>query len=129
MNSDSERMNGQLPEKDSGECAEKACENADDRDFGSEFVSDEILCGETEDDCRNGGKIVIAAQKNGGRLDAFAAEHTELTRSAVQRLLLCEAVTVNGRSEKQSMPCAGVILSKFSFRRPCRRSLFRRIFR
>ena len=51
MNSDSERMNGQLPEKDSGECAEKACENADDRDFGSEFVSDEILCGETEDDC------------------------------------------------------------------------------
>ena len=65
MNSDSERMNGQLPEKDSGECAEKACENADDRDFGSEFVSDEILCGETEADCRNGGKIVIAAQKNG----------------------------------------------------------------
>lgn len=100
MNSDSERMNGHLPEKDSGECAEKACENADDRDFGSEFVSDEILCGETEDDCRNGGKIVIAAQKNGGRLDAFAAEHTELTRSAVQRLLLCGAVTVNGRSEK-----------------------------
>ena len=100
MNSDSERTNGQLPEKDSGECAEKACENADDRDFGSEFVSDEILCGETEDDCRNGGKIVIAAQKNGGRLDAFAAEHTELTRSAVQRLLLCGAVTVNGRSEK-----------------------------
>lgn len=100
MNSDSERMNGQLPEKDSGECAEKACENADDRDFGSEFVSDEILCGETEDGCRNGGKIVIAAQKNGGRLDAFAAEHTELTRSAVQRLLLCGAVTVNGRSEK-----------------------------
>ena len=81
MNSDSERINGQLPEKDSGECAEKACENTDDRDFGSEFVSDEILCGETEDDCRNGGKIVIAAQKNGGRLDAFAAEHTELTRS------------------------------------------------
>ena len=71
MNSDSERMNGQLPEKNSGECAEKACENADDRDFGSEFVSDEILCGETEDDCRNGGKIVIAAQKNGGRLDAL----------------------------------------------------------
>lgn len=100
MNSDSERTNGQLPEKNSGECAEKACENADDRDFGSEFVSDEILCGETEDDCRNGGKIVIAAQKNGGRLDAFAAEHTELTRSAVQRLLLCGAVTVNGRSEK-----------------------------
>lgn len=100
MNSDSERTNGQLPERNSGECAEKACENADDRDFGSEFVSDEILCGETEDDCRNGGKIVIAAQKNGGRLDAFAAEHTELTRSAVQRLLLCEAVTVNGRSEK-----------------------------
>ena len=60
MNSDSERTNGQLPEKNSGECAEKACENADDRDFGSEFVSDEILCGETEDDCRNGGKIVIA---------------------------------------------------------------------
>ena len=28
MNSDSERMNGHLPEKDSGECAEKACENA-----------------------------------------------------------------------------------------------------
>ena len=46
MNSDSERTNGQLPEKNSGECAEKACENADDRDFGSEFVSDEILCGE-----------------------------------------------------------------------------------
>ena len=100
MNSDSERMNGQLPEKDSGECAEKACENADDRDYCSEIVSDEILCGETEDDSRSGGKIVIAAQKNGGRLDAFAAEHTELTRSAVQRLLLCEAVTVNGRSEK-----------------------------
>ena len=100
MNSDSERTNGQLPEKNSGECAEKACENADDRDFGSEFVSDEILCGETEDDCRNGGKIVIAAQKNGGRLDAFAAEHAELTRSAVQRLLLCGAVTVTGRSEK-----------------------------
>lgn len=98
MNSDSERMNGRLPEKDSGECAEKACENTDDRDFGSEFVSDEILYGETEDDCRNGGKIVIAAQKNGGRLDAFAAEHTELTRSAVQRLLLCGAVTVNGLS-------------------------------
>ena len=78
MNSDSERTNGQLPEKNSGECAEKACENADDRDFGSEFVSDEILCGETEAGCRNGGKIVIAAQKNGGRLDAFAAEHTEL---------------------------------------------------
>ena len=68
MNSDSERTNGQLPEKNSGECAEKACENADDRDFGSEFVSDEILCGETEAGCRNGGKIVIAAQKNGGRL-------------------------------------------------------------
>lgn len=63
MNSDSERMNGQIPENDSGECAEKACENADDRDFGSELVSDEILFGETEDDCRNGGKIVIAAQK------------------------------------------------------------------
>ncbi len=33
MNSDSERTNGHLPEKNSGECAEKACENADDRDF------------------------------------------------------------------------------------------------
>lgn len=63
MNSDSERMNGHLPEKNSGECAEKACENADDRDFGSEFVSDEFFFGETEADCRNGGKIVIAAQK------------------------------------------------------------------
>ena len=100
MNSDSERTNGQLLEKNSGECAEKACENTDDRDFGSEFVSDEFFFGETEAGCRNGGKIVIAAQKNGGRLDAFAAEHTELTRSAVQRLLLCGAVTVNGRSEK-----------------------------
>ncbi len=40
MNSDSERMNGRLPEKDSGECAEKACENADYRDFDSYLVSD-----------------------------------------------------------------------------------------
>ena len=72
MNSDSERTNGQLPEKNSGECAEKACENADDRDFGSEFVSDEFFFGETEAGCRNGGKIVIAAQKNGGRLSAYA---------------------------------------------------------
>ena len=80
----------QKPEKTDGEKT----------DFGSEFVSDEFFFGETEAGCRNGGKIVIAAQKNGGRLDAFAAEHTEFTRSAVQRLLLCGAVTVNGRSEK-----------------------------
>ena len=57
MNSDSERMNGQLPEKNSGECAEKARENADDRDFGSEFVSDEFFFGETEAGCRNGGNV------------------------------------------------------------------------
>lgn len=49
---------------------------------------------------RNGGKIVLRRKKTEAGWDAFAAEHTELTRSAVQRLLLCGAVTVNGRSEK-----------------------------
>ena len=57
MNSDSERINGQLPEKNSGECAEKARTSVAADDFGREFASDEILCGETEAGCRNGGNV------------------------------------------------------------------------
>lgn len=67
--------------------------------------------------------------KNGGRLDAFAAEHTELTRSAVQRLLLCEAVTVNGRSEKAKYAVRMGDIIEIQLPPPVRRSLFRRIFR
>lgn len=62
---------------------------------GGEFVSDE-----PGDEIGAEERVIVKAETDGGRLDAFAAEQTELTRSAVQRLLLSGAVTVNGRAEK-----------------------------
>ena len=96
MNSDSERTNGQLPEKDSGECAEKARENADDRDFGSEFVSDEILCGETED-------AEICAKK-------LALIYYTISTAKSKHFLLCMSVFHNWKKiptkEPQSPPAS-----------------------
>ena len=63
MNSDAERTNGQLPEKDSGECAEKACENAGDRDFGSEFVSDEIFFARRKTTAETAEKLLLRHKK------------------------------------------------------------------